>query len=618
MKFFLKKLGRRGFALLTVMIIVGCAALVAGATIRRTYAVASLNQRAKQYQSSMYAAEAAVEKVYARFRLDYMTGGHAAVSNNVSLYRNMVPTVNENPFWRNFEFSNAGNGIGQTYVNLISNKTFIQMDGTYAGLNGWRGIYRIVSNARPLNGLYAASAGVQQDVSLDTIPAFQFAIFYNGQLEFTQCAPLTVRGRTHANGPICMGAASGNTLRFEGLVTTTSSIVTSNLGGYSSFATPVYAGTPSPGRQTQQASLNLPIGQANTADAVREIINVPPSGEAVNSPMGQERFYNKAGVVLLISNNNITVNIKDLGTSSGFISNYTYWSYSNAFFASNTNVAAQRTNLQNRLPFLSLTNRFYDYRESKWVMASQIDMGILKTWLVTNSAILTKFPTNTGQYPTIMYVGDFRTVTNLHAVRVINGALIPTNGINHASARGFTLATANPLYVWGNYNLPNSSHADQANPSATFPASFICDAITILSGAWTDSIYGNGSTSLSSRGAANTTVNAAMIAGSVYTTGTGAGNWSGGVHNLTRLLENWSGDTLTLNSSLVNLYNSVKANTQFQNPGIYYNAPTRNFNFNTNYLVEAKLPPGTPTISQIQRFRWTTTPINTVTYNGPY
>lgn len=435
-------------------------------------------------------------------------------------------------------------------------------------------------------------------VALQTnwFPVFSFAIFYDTQLEFTQCAPMTINGRTHANGPVCLGAASGNILRFNGTVTTTSSLVVSNLGGYSSFAVPVYNGTPTFRTSTPQLKLSGIVTNHTIISSNRVIIEFPPTGESLLSADGQQRFYNKAGVVLLISNNNITVNIKELGSPSGFISNYTYSSFSNIFYATNVVIGAQRTNLNGSLPFLSLTNRFYDYRESKWVMVSQINMSILKNWLTTNQTVLTKFPLGAGSYPTIMYVADFRTLTNLHAVRVVNGALIPTNGINHASARGFTLATINPLYVWGNYNLPNSSAADKADPSATFPASFICDAITILSGAWTDSVYGNGSTTLSSRSAANTTVNAAIIAGSVYTTGTGAGNWSGGVHNLPRLLENWSGDTLTLNSSLVNLYPSMRATNQFQNPGVYYLAPTRNFNWNTNFIDPAGLPPGTPSV----------------------
>lgn len=611
---------RRGYALLMVLGMVGIAALVAGATMNRTYTVSLLNQRSKQHQGSMYAAEAAVEKVYARIRYDYLTGGHAAISNNIAIYRGMYPTSGENSHWANYEFSNAQGLVNNTYVNLISNRAYQVLDGNYAGLNGWRGIYRVISNARPLTGYQPVAAGVQQDVALDTIPAFQFAIFYNSQLEFTQCAPLTVRGRTHANGPICMGAASGNTLRFEGLVTTTSQIVVSNLGGYSSFATPVYAGVPSPGRKTEQPTLQLPIGTNNSSAAVREIINLPSGSDSAQ--MAEQRYYNKAGVVLLISNTTVTVNVKSLGAAdyTGIISNYTFWSYSN----SNPNVAVynasnivyQRTNLAASVPFLNLTNRFRDYREGKWVMTTDINMAILKNWLVTNIAVTNKFSASSGSYPTIMYVGDFRTVTNLHAVRVHNGTIIPTNGPSHAQAQGFTLATINPIYVWGHYNTPNTSHQGTVNVSAAFPGSLVGDAITVLSPNWNDSVYGNGSTSLSSRSAANTTVNAAIIAGSVYTTGTGVGNWSGGVHNLTRLLENWTGDTLTLNSSLVNLYNSVRANTQFQNPGTYYNAPTRNFNFNTNYLLETKLPPGTPTVSVISRFKWTIAPINTVTYNG--
>lgn len=612
---------RHGYALLMVLGIVGIAALTAGSTMRRTYTVSSLNQRAKQYQGSMYAAEAAVEKVYARMRYDYLTGGHAAISNNLTMYRTNYPTSSENSHWSNYEFWDAQGNTNRTYVQLSSNRTYVVLDGNYAGLQGWRGLYRVISNARPLTGYQPVAAGVQQEIALDTIPAFQFAIFYNSQLEFTQCAPLTVRGRTHANGPICMGAASGNTLRFEGLVTTTSQIVVSNLGGYSSFATPVYAGSPSPGRQTAQPTLQLPIGENNTAAAVREIINVPSSSDS--AALAEQRFFNKAGVVLLISNDTVTVNVKSLGAAAttGIISNYTFWSYSNSnpnvLVYGASNIVYQRAQLAANVPFLNLTNRFRDYRESDWVMPTEIDMGILKNWLVTNIAVTNKFPTGSGTYPTIMYVGDFRTVTNLHAVRVKNGSIVPTNGPSHAQAQGFTLATINPIYVWGHYNTPNPSHRGTENVSAAFPASLIGDAITILSPNWTDTVYGNGSTALSSRAADSTTVNAAIIAGSVYTTGTGVGNWSGGVHNLTRLLENWTGDILTLNSSLVNLYNSVRANTQFQNPNIYYTAPFRNFNFNTNYLVETKLPPGTPTVSVISRYKWTITPINNVTYNGP-
>jgi hypothetical protein len=608
MKFFPVKISRaQGYALLMVLTIVGIAALTAGATLRRTYTVASLNQRSKQFQSSMYAAEAAVEKVYARFRYDYVTGGDAAISNNLSIYRALYPTSAENAHWANYQFWDAQGNNNQTYVQRTSNKLYQVLDGSYAGLSGWRGIYRVVSNARPLTGMNQVGAGVQQEIALDTIPAFQFAIFYNGQLEFTQCAPLTVRGRTHANGPICLGAPSGapKTLTFLGTVSTTSSIIYSNLGGYTSFSAPVYSGTP---QQTVGVpTLQLPIGTNNTPAAVREIINMPPSGEPANSLMGEQRFYNKASIALLVSNTSVTMIVKDYGDITGTTTNIAY--------NSSSPTATQRTNLARALPFLNLTNEFRDYRESDWVMPTQIDMGVLKNWLPTNSLVLSRYPAGSGSYPNILYVGDFRTLSDLHAVRVANGTIIPTNGPSHSQATGFTIATPNPLYVWGDYNTPNLGHRGTTNTTATFPASFICDAITVLSPSWAD----NDSSTLthSSRNAANTTVNAAILAGAVYSTGPNAGQWSGGVHNLTRLIEDWGGRTLTLNTSLVNLYNSIRANSQFQNPGNYYYAPNRNFNFDQNFLLAAKLPPGTPTVSVISRFKWSTAPINNVTYNAP-
>lgn len=603
---------QHGYALLMVMAIVGVAALVAASTMQRTYSVAMLNQRSKQFQGSMYAAEAAVEKVYARFRYDYVTGGDAGISNSLYLnvYETMVPTAAENPHWANYQFWNAQGVNNETYIGLVSNKAYQVLDGSYAGLNGWRGIYRVVSNARPLTGMNPVSAGVQQEVAIDTIPAFQYAIFYNGQLEFTQCATLTVRGRTHANGKICMGAASSATLTFKGLVTTAASIVVSNMAGYSGFSTPIYEGTPSPGYKTGQPTLQLPIGTNNTAAAVREIINPTPAAESVTSLMGQQRFYNKAAVLLLVSNTSVTLVVKDQGAKTGSTTNVAYNSASPSL--------VERTNLVRAFPFLSVTNHFTDFRESKRVMVTELDMAVLKNWLPTNTLVTSRYPASGASgYPNVMYVADMRTITNLHAVRLKNGTVIPTNGPSAALATGFTLATQNPLYVWGHYNTPNTGHRGTTNTTATFPASLISDAITVLSPNWTDSGYGAPTSALTSRAADSTTVNAAILAGSVYTTSSAVGDFSGGVVNLTRLLENWSGDTLTLNTSLVNLFNSAKATAQFKNPGIYYNAPTRNFNFDQNFLIAAKLPPATPMVSVISRFKWTTVPINTVTYNAP-
>ena len=86
-----------------------------------------------------------------------------------------------------------------------------------------------------------------------------------------------------------------------------------------------------------------------------------------------------------------------------------------------------------------------------------------------------------------MYVADFRSITNLHAVRVMNGATVPTNGPSATQAQGFTLATINPLYVWGNYIVQTLRIRGSPNVSAAYPAALVSDAITVLSSNWVDS-----------------------------------------------------------------------------------------------------------------------------------
>src|SRR5207245_11230834 len=127
----------------------------------------------------------------------------------------------------------------------------------------------------------------------------------------------------------------------------------------------------------------------------------------------------------------------------------------------------------------------------------------------------------------------------------------------------------------------------------TFPASLVSDALTILSPNWQDS---NSSGSVGIRGAENTTVNAAILTGIVYSTDATSNHFSGGVMNVPRLLEDWTGTTLTLNTSIVNLFDSARATNWFRNPGIYYYAPTRAFSFDRNFTNWTKLPPATPAL----------------------
>jgi len=602
-----------GYSLLMVMIITGTFLTLVAATFNRATSVGKLNNRNNIYISGEYAAEAATEKVVSRMKYDYLQGNLTYITNDLTTYRSTTPTAADDAYWSRFTFSDAQGHANQTYVQCISNTAWGALGSQYAGLNGWVTMYRVLSNAKQSDSASNPTGAVQQDIQLYGIPVFQFAIFYNGLLEFTWCAPFTVNGRTHSNTNIYDGSSAN--LTFNSTVTSAGTITSPAwFGKTPSQYTGTISFNGSPGYSTNVQTLTLPIGTNNSPSSVAQIIAMPPVGEDPNSAMGQQRYFNKAGIVVLVSNLTVSATLQTSGSDLApitIIAPYTSTNYS--LVSSN-------------FPFLTLTNSFTDQRESKTVLATDIDISRLKTWLVTNPLVNTKFPNtagtyNNGVYPNIMYVADNRPSSSsiLPAVRLVNGGIIPTNMSPSGQPTGFSLATPNPLYVKGDYNDPSGAQ-NSTDTSQTFPASLISDALTVLSRNWNDSQSTLSLSSGSKNKAVSTTINAAILAGNVPSTGSDVNSYSGGVMNLPRLLEDWgngsSSVVLTINTSMVNLFSSSRATTQFQSPGVYYYAPTRQFSFDLNFMNQAKIPPGTPILGAILRNKWAVPPPGTTTYAG--
>ncbi len=571
--------GERGYVMVVVVFMAALSLMVMAATLSRTGATSRLNSRNNSYLECLSASEAGTERIVARMISDYRNGGDALVTANLGQYRTNVPSASDSPYWSSFVFSDAMGNLGRTYVQVTSNYSYVQLESQYAGLGGFATGYRVISNARPASGQTSVVNAVQQDLQLATIPVFQFAIFYSGLLEFTWAAPFTVRGRTHSNGSIYTG--SSQNLTFEDYVTSSGTIQKKAWAGYSLGAMSGGIGYGG-GSSTNVPSLTLPIGTNNTSSAVREILNIPPSGESPTSAMGKERYYNKANMILLVSNSTVQLMLQ---------SNYTatitlQWTNSLSAFV-NTNVS------------------FYDAREGQTVLATEIDAGKLTKWLATNAAV-----SSVATAPIILYVADNRSAASkLESIRLVNGTTLPTSG--------FTLATPNPLYVLGHYNVTNSSHLGTTNTSSSVPASLASDALTILSSNWADS---KSAYSLGSRNkAVDTTVNAAVLTGIVPSGGAdGSSPFSGGVMNVPRLLEDWGNGSkhLTLNTSLVNLFNSARALGAWDTPGVFYYAPSRDFSFDLNFKNPSRLPPGTPQLGTFIRGRWYNAPAGVTNYAG--
>jgi hypothetical protein len=617
MKINRKTLSRSAYALMIVLIMTAVALMILGGTLGRTYGVARMNSRAVDMMNGQNAAEAAMEKVFSRMQWDFQTYGLAMVFTNLANYRTNVPTGD--PYWANFEFSDAQGHLNKTYVQQISTYTG-PLPISYSNRStSLAPIYRIVSNAKPLKGSSGAMGTAQEDVMLALVPLTAYAIFYNGLLEFSTCATMTVNGAVHSNTNIYVGTDShltfNTTVTASGIVeapdnnnghwASGSSVTNYNNSWNTTFNGPTNF-------IDKLASIQISLPMTNT----HSLIDVPSTNDAATIA-GQQRLYNKAQVVLTVSNLNsgdpytsnviVSVKVQSSPTAAdvpGADTTPTIVNYTNPILPSAS------------LPFLTL-NKFYDKREGKTNIATQIDVGLYKTWISSGtSPVNVKYPADgSSGYPTILFVDDTRNTSTvggnkMDVVRLTNGISPPANG-----GAGWSVATPNPLYVWGNYNQTVSGNLNTTNTATgTVPCALMSDALTILSSAWSDNT--SLTTAYSSSWNANpTTVNAAILTGIVPSTGTDSMHFSGGVHNLPRLLEDWSSTTLTLNTSIINLYNSATAIGVFRNPGTYYAPPTRKFSYDNNFSDPTKVPPGIPCALVALRYSWATPPPNTVTYN---
>lgn len=182
------------------------------------------------------------------------------------------------------------------------------------------------------------------------------------------------------------------------------------------------------------------------------------------------------------------------------------------------------------------------------------------------------------------------------AVKLINGAEIPNPSFAWPNGRyGMTLAANVPLYVQGNFNADgseatgSSTHPDMEGAAFEPPAALIADAITLLSNSWED----EDSLNLLQRRRTTsfTEVSAAIVAGLVPTNKGGMGNFSGGVLNLVRLLEDWEAP-LRLRGSMVALFESEIATAPWGLANVY-GKPEREFGFH-RLFADRHFPPGTP------------------------
>ncbi|HKS37624.1 MAG TPA: hypothetical protein VJW76_10575 [Verrucomicrobiae bacterium] len=579
----------RGFSLLMVMFFIGMGFLLMTGVLRYSGASSTATERYNEYYTTLAAAEAATEKVVSQVSGRFQNLGVSGVDSALANFGNAYPEGSDLAWvgwadeWGGYEFMNPLGGNNSTYVAKLSNEQYTNsLNWKYSGFGGYAASYRIVSNARRAASGNNIIAAVRQDVQVASVPLFEFGVFYALEMEINPSQNMTLTGRVHCNTNIYCTPSSPTVVTFAGDVTSAHKILRQPNPNDTVTRTPPFNVNFLGAQDWKIASLKLPIGSTNaptvlapnTPSVLREIIEIPPASELRGSLLGQQRYYNKADLIIIVTNGAV------IATGNAY----------NAFAPVDWNVVSNFVNTNVFYVSGGATNLPRNLRENKELRLTEIDIEELV------SRFEPQLRTILSRYPTNIYVADLRTnPANVQSgVRLKKGRLLPPTGL--------TIATLNPLYVQGHYNAPLLA---TTNTSFSTPASLIADAITILSDNWQDANSSN--PSLAARPATDTTINAAIMAGIVPSDGD---YYSGGVENFLRLLEDWGGDTLTFNGSIVALYKSRIAIGPWGASGVVYSPPIRRYAFDENFKDPAKLPSGTPLLRTVIRQEWVITQAN--------
>jgi hypothetical protein len=572
-----------------------------------------VTQQNELFTTAEAAAEAATEQVVATLDRDWTYGQTLQAT---SVYAALVPTTTS---WAmSFQFSDGSGNNNKTGITIGSLYYTNQLGSTFANLAGYVLPCTITSTAIQNGQLYSVPATVQELVNADVIPLFQFAIFYNMDMDVSPGQPMNIGGNVFCNSTIWMwpyaAMVFSNNVDAAGLVT--NKMQPYDQQSSSGYVAPAYklAGEP----VSRVDSLTLPIGTNNNPAAVEAIINLPQGTNGAPNAWA----YTTNGQMYLFNESDLIISNAANGLAGTKGTNITIWFQDNIQSTPLTQLQPDVTNVVGTVTnkfFSFVTNvSFYDFRESDTVQAVQIDVSKFNTWLTNttggNSINLTSYTDKgTGIRSIYVYNSVSNKASQLPAVRMINGQQLPFTtdpGGSGRTASGLTVTTPQPLYVKGDYNVQTvgssaGASAGTANTAYTYPAALMGDSITVLSGSWNDTgaAYQAGA-SYTGRNASSTTINAAALEGIVQSTNSGGNHYSGGIENFLRLEEDWSGDTLTYNGSIVVMFPSIYATSFWQVPGNYYGVPTRHWNFDANFTNPSKLPPLTPKFYRIVRASW--------------
>jgi len=591
-----------GTAIVVVMSILATLLVLVGVSFEYTQTINRHVQRSDTLENTVAIGDGAIDLMFGYWREACRLQSNVAPTTN-ALSAIPLPTGGSAgtmfPDVPNFTASRNVNT--SSTINIISNYKIVATDPQLVQMADDNTPPTPGVGQQPTNATFNYIASV--DVTLPTLKGnivtqirriFQkeqvspwaFAIFYVDPLEIHPGPLFKVTGPVHTNSDLY---TAHNTLQFYDKVTYGGKWYNAYMPGdcrNDPPTSPLFFLSPpdvAPAKQPfgLDASRIFNSGDPNpNNDSYHELIDIPvinpATGVRWTDPLQNQRYYDQAAIKILIDgSNNITVMKLD-GT-----------------VVTASSASTNDKHLYNAITAAGVITKNELISDDREVPGQKVRVATLH---VDQLLLKVNDPINgiaASRWNGVVYITDTSyTSATRRGIRLKGGNVLPNGGL--------TIASANPVYIQGDYNTGSgtvpSNIGDPLNPTVASydkslrPASVIADAVNILSNSWVDTNPNNTT-------ASNTTVNTAIVSGIVPTANC---NYSGGAENFPRFLENWDNKTFTYYGSMVELYNSKQAVGIWG--GNYYTPPLRQWYFDTDFNTHT--PPGTLMLYNYIKSRW--------------
>ena len=419
-----------------------------------------------------------------------------------------------------------------------------------------------------------ATSRLVRTVEIQRFPLFDFAIFYDDDLELLPGPSMTFAGKVHANGDIYVCIGGSKTLTID--------------SDYFRCTGEIYRE-----RKNNGSTTGGTVSIKDSFSGAFQTLDNDQDFEAWATPDEWVDFADGrwGGTVQTGSHGVSDAPAPEIGS----IANNGYYRNTADLVVHNDRVyhviAGVETDITNQVSgAISEHSDLYDARQETYVPVTEIDLSDPGLQNYISGANGDSDPTN-DIHQVYAYRSPEPEPANwdpalasnwFEGIKLVNGDLLPDD---------LLFVSEDPIYVHGDFNTDSKK-----------TAAVISDAVNLLSNSWDDTRDASDSHNDISH-ASETTFNMALITGNVRTPD-GGGNYSGGLENLPRFHENWGGTKANINGAFINLFQSRVATERWGKSGVY-KPPTRAWGWDPDLLNSSVLRDLFPQTAEVQRLVWT-------------